>query len=129
MSIYNNTKEEDSNIDGFTILLKDGSSLKNCDWGSISTQKRVKYQDGFKTIFSCNLNVLKIKIELGELETEIEVPDDYEVYQAIRGQTTFLNGESDKQILGRVVGLVKDGEVVEERFLNLPENIISGWRK
>lgn len=117
------------NENGFIIVKEDGSSIKNCEWGDISDEKRVKYQEGFKTVYICSIPIIKIKIKEGELETEIEVPEGYEVYQAMRGQATILGENNEKKFLGRVAGLVKDGEVVEERFINIPENVIQGWQK
>ena len=115
----------------FTVFFRDGSNIseKECNWSAIASEVRVKYQDWNKTVIRCIYPVKKITINHGELYTEIEVPEDCEVYQAIRGQATILGNRNDRQILGRAVGLIKDGEVVEERFLNGSENITQGWRK
>lgn len=116
----------------FSVIFYDGSSIdeRNCNWDDISTQKRVKYQDGTKTVYECNYSVSKIKIHHENLETEIEVPEDYKVYQAIRSSAVFSeNGLMKSAIFARCVGLIKDDEVVEERILNISENIVQGWKK
>lgn len=114
----------------FTVVFIDGSIITEHEynWSSIASEVRVKYKNGNKTVYRCIYPVSKITINHGELETEIEVPEGYEVYQAIRGQATILGGKNSRQILGRCVGLIKDGEVVEERFLNGSENIVQGWK-
>lgn len=116
----------------YKLFLKDGSIIDSTvkdDWKSISEEARVSYFNGFKTVYLCTLPVVKIKIQRGELETEIDVPEDCRVYRAIRAGTTFSNGARKEEIYGQCAGLVKDGEVVEERLINAYEGIIQGWRK
>ena len=116
----------------FTIWLKDGSKWeeKDHDWHDFSTEKRVKYQDGHKTVLVCNFPIDKIGIYYEGMSTEMEVPDGCDVYKAMRAQATFSSGqESKNNLVGICIGLVKDDEVVEERIINILEETVQGWRK
>ena len=119
------------NLTTFNLILKDGSSInsENTEWKSISVEKRVKYQEGNKTVFVCNLPASKIKITAGELETEMDIPEGCEIYKANRGQATFVQGKAEQNLVAVCVGIVKDNEVIEERVVNFYENIVTGWRK
>lgn len=124
-------EERGRSSDSFFILyFSDGSiiSEEECNWSDISTPIKVKYQDGFKTVHKCNYQVSKIIIRHNELRTEVET-EGLEFYQQMRGQATVLNGGKDTQVSGRCVGIIKDGEVVEERVLNGFEGVVQGWRK
>jgi hypothetical protein len=115
----------------YKLTLLDNSIVAsgNQEWRNISTEERVSYMEGTKTVFLCNLPVAKIKIQFNDLETEMEVPEGHKVYRAMRAGATFNNGVQKTEDFGQCVGLVKDGIVVEERVLNGFENIIQGWRK
>lgn len=112
------------------IFFTDGSSIseEECNWSDISVEANVKYLEGTKTVYKCIYPVRDIIIRHNELQTKVEVPTGCAVYQAIRGQATLLNGQEDKQIVGRCVGIIKDGRVIEERVLNCLEGVIQGWK-
>lgn len=141
MNMYSDTiKKEEKSLEErgrqadsfFTIWFEDGSfiSEKDCNWRDISIEEKVKYLEGTKTVFTCLHPITKIKIQHGELETEMEVPKDFKVYNAMLGSTTIIGNSGRKTtVLGRKIGLVKDGEVVEERFINAQEGIVQGWKK
>ncbi len=124
MNILKETTE-----DGFTLLLRNGTVINNAEWVDISEQKRVIYQDGTKTVNICKYDVQSIIIKHGELQTNVDIPAEYQCYYAIRAQKTLIMAEDRDAILGRVVGLVKGDEVVEERFLNAYEGHVQGWKK
>lgn len=116
----------------FKLILADGSEVTDAQssWSEISDMIRVRYFDNPKTVFVCNLSVKKICVTNGELSAEIDVPEGAQVYYAIRSETIlFSSREKAEQVLGNVVGLVKDGEVIEERFLNSQQNEVVGVRK
>lgn len=116
----------------FHAHFHDGSDINetNTNWNDISELKRVQYQGGTKSVMISSHPLKRLEIHHGELSTFIDIPEGHDVYQAIRAESTFIPGK-DKQttITGRVIGLVKDGEVVEERFLNGQQNVIIGWKK
>lgn len=116
----------------FTIHHKDGTVLSEhlVNWSENGEVKVCEYFGMKKTVCVCTHPVKMIQIKHGDLHHTLEVPDGYEVYQSIRSETNFLqNGERTARTLGRVVGLVKDGEVVEEYFLNGIEGKVYGMKK
>ncbi len=116
----------------FIIKFQDGSMITEheCNWSELSETKVVNYFGGKKTIAVCIHPVKTLRIEHGEMTHTIEIPENCEVYQAIRAETNFMsNGIKKDKINGRVVGLVKDNEVIEEYFLNGLEGRIMGMKK
>jgi hypothetical protein len=114
----------------FSVVFTDGTTIteKECNWSSFSIMDRVKYQGGTKTVLKSIHPVSKISIFHGPFSTELDVPAGYDVYQAIRGQATVLGSSGQNQIVGRVVGLINNGEVVEERVINILEQTVQGWK-
>lgn len=83
-----------------------------------------------KVVHVCKHSVKKISVTHEGLSTFIDVPHGCEVYQSIRAETVFLpTGEKVDQILGRIIGIVKDGEVIEEHFINGLNKKIEGLKK
>ena len=116
----------------FTLHFADNSSVceKEANWSDCSEQKVCEYFGGTKTVNVCTHAVKEIHVKHGDLEHILEVPDGCEVYQANRSETVFRqNGEKVDRHVGKVVGLVKDGSVIEEYFLNGIENQIFGLKK
>lgn len=115
----------------FVVEFDDGSvvSERDINWSSISSQQRVQYFGGIKTVMICTLPVKRIVVSHGELLADLVVPEGCSVFQAIRSETVILDEKKTNRIIGRVVGLVKDGEVIEEQFLNEVEQTVVGRRK
>lgn len=116
----------------FHIVFHEGTERKEHDtnWSDFSENKKVDYMGGKKSVNISKYKIKHIKMFHGLLKTEMDVPDDCEVYQAVRAETIFIpNGNKIVKIHGRVVGLIKNNEVQEERFLNGTENVVLGWRK
>lgn len=115
----------------FTVHFTDGSFVceKDCNWSDISEDITCKFGNGTKLVKTCIHPVQKITIKHGTLETKIDVPDGCKVYQAIRAEAFFTGtGETKNTTIGRVVGIVRDDIVIEERFLNGLEGEIIGIR-
>ena len=115
----------------FTVVFADGSvhSEHDTNWSDISTQITVDFFGKQKTAFVCTHPVSKIKISHGTLETEINVPEGCQVYQSIRASALFTPGkDTEHAIVGRTVGLVKDGVVIEEQFLDATADEVIGIR-
>lgn len=113
------------------VVFVDGSERdeKDTSWAAISDRVEVEYLGGQKTVHLLKFPVKHISVSHGDLKAEIEVPEGVQVYQAIRGET-MLNGQGkNSQVLGRIIGLVKDGSVIEERFINVMEGRVMGMRK
>ncbi len=116
----------------FEVEFHDNSTRHESDtsWSDMSHEKDVSYMGGTKRVRISAHPIKKITITHNELSITIDVPKDCDVYQAIRSETIFLNGgERIDRVLGRVVGLVKEGEIIEERFLDSRTGEITGFRK
>ncbi len=116
----------------FTATFKDDSiaSEKEANWSEFSEVKIVDYFDGKKTVYLSKHPIKHIHIKHGSLEHSIkDISKDVQVYQAIRSETLFNPGQEKRvRVLGRVVGLVKDGKVIEEYFLNEVNNEVRGMK-
>lgn len=98
-------------------------------WKDLSEEKTVKYFGEEKQV-RVSKGVSKMIVSHNGLVVTLNVPKDCEVYQAVRSETIFFsNGQKKDLVLGRCLGLVKDGEVIEERFINSLENQIFGVKK
>lgn len=117
----------------FEVVFADGSMVneKDTNWSDISEEKIVKIIDSQKIAKVCKFPVKKILVRHNDLFTEIDVPEGCEVYQAFKSESRFMNtGESlGNALLGRVVGLIKDGEVIEENYIDIAGNNVIGFKK
>lgn len=113
----------------FTIHLKDGTVRceKEHNWSDFSEMRIVEYFGSKKTVAVSTLPILKIEMYHEGMHEEIDVPENCEVYQAIRSET-FIVQESKSQILGRIIGIIKDGQVIEERYLDGTDGIVKGMK-
>ena len=132
IDIKKNNSDTANLLDNYWIItLEDGKTLREQDysWSSFSELKSVKYRGGNKTVYVSKLKIGKIEIIFNYMATLIEVPSDCEVYQASRQETVYQNGTTKTKCIGRIVGLIKDNEVIEERFLDGRLNEIIGFKK
>lgn len=115
----------------FEAAFSDGSSVseKESNWSDMSEERRVGYFGGTKTVMVCKFPVRCVLVRHGELLAFVDVPEGSEAYQAVRSETVILDGKKEHRILGRVVGVIRDGEVVEEKFLNGVENAVLGVKQ
>ena len=114
----------------FDVVFEDGSTASErwMNWSQISDERRVEYFGMTKTVFVSRLPVKRIVIRHGDLETTVDVPAGCEAYQGVRSETMLLGGKKESRVLGRIVGIIKDGEVIEERFLNGIQHEVQGTR-
>lgn len=118
----------------FEVTFSDGSVRSEIDtnWSEMSEggNKVVGYRSGTKAVRVATVSVKSIKITHGALSTEIEIPEGCEVYQAVKADTAYIvGGSTHTSTLGRSVGLVKDGRVIEERFLDAQANMVLGFKE
>jgi len=115
----------------FEVEFDDGSSLteKEINWSAIAEEMRVAYFGATKTVFVCKFPVSTLWVHHGDLRAHVDVPSGCQAYQAVRSQALILDGKRQTKILGRAVGIIKDGEVIEEQFINETEHEVFGTRK
>ncbi len=105
----------------FYAKFTDGSERKEHDtnWSDFSEKKEVEFMGRKKIVYVSKHSVKELTIKHGNLETTIEVDTGEEVYQSIVS-SSFLRNDSivEHKILGRKVGKIKDGKVIEERFID-----------
>jgi len=113
----------------FEVGLGDGTlySEKFCNWRDFSEEMVILYGDKKKVANVCTLPVKKITIHHGGLQTSIEPEKGEQVYQAIKSSATLQSDSSVKtEIVGRVVGTVKDGIMTQEKVIDARINEIYG---
>lgn len=118
----------------FDVVFRDGSSVseKNVNWSAFSYLADVELMGAQKKVFLSNLQISCIKVTHENLSTEIEVPEGCDVYQSIRGQASFMStGQriENRTVIGRIIGIVKGGEIIEERYVDVQGNQVIGFKK
>lgn len=111
---------------------EDGSQRneKDTSWSQISDKETVEYFGGKKLVNLCRFPIRCISVTHAGMNAFIDVPDGARAYQSIRAETTLMPaGKRVNHILGRSIGIVKDGEVIEEKFINELSNEVTGLRK
>lgn len=114
----------------FGVKFPDGSNLdeRNTNWSDMAEEAKVGYFGGTKTVLLCTAAISSIEACHGSLRASLCVPEGYKAYQAVRSQASLVGGVKRVEVVGRVIGVVKDGEVIEEQFLNGLENEVVGRR-
>jgi hypothetical protein len=115
----------------FRVFFADGSSVceSEANWSDMSEEVIVGYFGSQRLVRLCTQPVVRIEAEHGGITDGIDVPEGGRVYQSIRGQAFILaNGRQDR-IVGRYIGIVKDGEVIEEKYLDGLQLEVRGMRK
>ena len=116
----------------FKLTYPDGTTVDEyeANWSDLSEKKVVGYFDNTKMVSVSQKPVSKIEMFHEGLHSEITVPMGGEVYQAIRSTTMFYgNGKRTDRVIGRIMGVVQDGEVVEEHMLNGMTGQVEGLKK
>ena len=115
----------------FEVEFTDGSvaSEKHVSWSAFCEERRVRYFDATKTVFVCALPARRIRMRHGSLIANMDVPQGSEVYQSVRSETVLMSGKRVDTVIGRVIGIIDEDEVVEEQFLNGIEGCVHGTKK
>ena len=116
----------------FEVEFEDGSKVSelNANWSSFATKKTVDYFGQNRAFFFCNYPVKSITIKLNGMEAKIEnIEAGVEVYQYMRSERILAREVDKNSIIGRGIGIAKDGAVIEEQFINALENRVQGMRK
>lgn len=116
----------------YEIEFQDGSIVteKNTNWSLISEKKTVAYFGNQKVVHLCKFPVKRIEAFHDGLHSAIDVPEGCEAYQAVRGETLIVpNLHRIDKVIGRIIGVVKGGEVIQEHFLNGHSYNVEGLKK
>lgn len=125
-------EDEFHNDSYFEVTFEDGSMRdeRDLNWSEISAQRTVAYKDSNRAVFECNQKVKHMKIVHNDLVTEFDVPDDCTLFQSVHSTAIYSpGGGAAHRVVGRYVGLIKNDRIIEERFLNEVEGIVSGFRE
>ena len=118
------------NLDSCYIAeLIDGSILSEptTPWSSISEEVAVMWGGKTKVALICTKPIKKLTIRYDGLEASMELNEGEQVYQAIKSCAKWNeDGSSSNDIIGRIIGRVKDGKVIEEQFINSLQKTIQG---
>lgn len=129
---HRSLKERGLSHDSFWhVEFLDGShrNEKDASWAGASERTTVDYFGTQKTVHLLKHHIKSITVTHGDLQETIEIPEGVQVYQAIRSESMLMKEGDQSRIVGRIIGLVKDGVVIEERFINALEGRITGIRK
>lgn len=113
----------------YIVTFEDGSvrDERQTNWSSFSEIGEVKYFGKKKQVSVSKFRIAKIEVFHEHLHTVVEIPKNCEVYQAFSSEVSFFaTGEKHSNLNGRIVGIIKEGEVIEERFLNAREGQVFG---
>ena len=113
----------------FEITLPDDSVIneRDCSWEELSSDVLIDFLGHQKVVQLAWYPFKKIVIHHGELETELYPNKDEKVYQGYKSVVQRKKDDTlEEHVVGRIVGLVRDGRVTEERFLNELSGIVEG---
>lgn len=115
----------------FEITFIDNSTRSeiNTSWKVMSQEEVILHGDKKKVALVCMYPVKKIKVFHKGLMSEIVTEKGEQIYQSIKSSTTYSDTAGmETKIVGRIIGKVKDGIVIEEKFLSEFENEVFGLR-
>lgn len=102
----------------FHIQLVDGEkNSHDHKWNDISELKTVKKDDIVMQAYVCN-HVKTLEVNHEGIIHKIVYNEDEQAYYAIRARVILSKDSSSPIIVGRILGKIKDGEVVEEYLLD-----------
>jgi hypothetical protein len=113
----------------FVVVFTDGSERTehSTNWSALSEDQYVQFGDRKKVVRVSIHPIRKITIHHGELETTISAEDGEDIYQSFTSSTTHQSdGSTVEKLIGRKVGRVKNGVVVEEKFIDTRLSEVTG---
>ncbi len=112
------------------MTLRDGRKYheKDVSWNDISNLTEVNYFGVRKYAKICP-HVKHLEISHLGAKISIDADEDEQIYQSVKAMTTFSpSGSSNTIIIGRVLGKVREGKVVEEKIINSQTGEIQGFK-
>lgn len=115
----------------FEIEFSDGSQRTEHDtsWHSVSNLIKVKHPTGDKFVMVCERPIKKLSVTHNGKTISVDVGKNEQAYQSIKASTAFMpNGTRKTQIIGRVIGKIKDGVITEEYLIDDITGEVIGFR-
>lgn len=114
----------------YKIYFEDGSSAdsEKISWYNCAEKIKVKRGNRYKLVYASTAPIKSILVHHNNLEKKLDVPEGHRVFQAICARTNFVGNSTTNEILGRIVGLIKGNEVVEEYNLSSESDSILGFK-
>ena len=111
-------------------MLTDGTILHSdrASWLNYALKTTARHDGRSKTVYASGPSVKSLRVVHHGLEKTIESAPDMQVFQSISARTTFTQDKDTQEIIGRVIGIIKEGVVTEEYFLNGELNEIIGFK-
>ena len=130
------SKEEKEFFDNtyFEVTLEDETiiSEKEYNWSDLSDSAIVEFGKGiFKYAMLSKYTIKKFKVFFGDRSAELEIPSDCRCYQMILSEiihTPLSNSTTSRRTIGRIFGIVRDDQVIEEQCLSNNETDVQGVR-
>jgi hypothetical protein len=116
----------------FQIIFSDNSIIdeRQSNWTDLSEQVIINDNGRIKTVLVCKYPSKSLTVNHCGLSKTIEVDHNEQPYQAIISMATLNNatGSVYQKIIGRRIGKIKDGNIVEEYIINSQTNQVIGSR-
>lgn len=115
----------------FEVEFFDGSKVseKNVNWSALCEKLEVAKGSYVQYCMASKFPIKNISIYLNGMKAEIfDIPESLKVYQFVRSERLLAKDINKYTLVGRGIGIIKNGSVVEERFINALENCVQGMR-
>lgn len=115
----------------FEVVFTDNSIIneKDHNWRDIAKEQYVVYDNTRKTVLVSRFPIKEITIHHGLLSTTLVAGEGEDIYQNLTSSASYKGGErAEWQIIGRKVGKIKNGKVIEEHYLNGQTNEVIGFK-
>ena len=114
----------------YKIILKDSRTItsEEMSWKANSDEVLVNYNNKKRLLYVSRLPILKIFAFHDGLHSELKVKEGEKVYQSMISETIVVNEHNTSKVLARVIGLVKDGKIIEEKILDGRTSQVIGFR-
>ena len=113
----------------FHVVFSDGSEAKEHDtnWSDISEETAIEHLNGSVKLVMLSKHPTKtLTVHCAGLSSSLDLQEGDRVYQAIR---SVASANGTHKNVGRIVGIVRDGRMVEERFLSSEQGQVFGLRQ
>ncbi len=97
-------------------------------WMRNAVKMRVKRGNQYKTVFASYVPIKCLTVHHNGLKHAMNVPEGCQVFQSIVAQSQFDGKNRTDTVLGRIVGIIKNNEVLEEYFLDGVSHNIVGFK-